>query len=1618
MEPPSVGLSTFRRTRLLGEGGAGKVWLVEDPDRASSPFALKALFEADAGRVERLRREFALLAQLAHPNLVRVMDFIPGALEEGPCYTMEFVEGSDLVTAVRREGPETFLLLATEALRALAFLHDFDVIHRDLKPANLLVRDRPVLGCRLVVLDFGLALRGGHDRAHAEVAGTPTYLAPEIFGGASPGPRADLYSLGALLYEAVHGRPPVVPNRGDLEQFVEAVRAGRRTRSALPEGYAAGVRDWLESLLAPDPADRPSTAAAALASLGKAVGRRIALETPVGRAARLASGPPPGREREIEELWDLLSVSEGPRIVWLTGPAGSGRGRMMRWLYTDAIAKGWDVATMSAARAPAAAGESWDVAAVLGELRERAGRRPTLLLLDHATSGGRRIYDLLRRLAHGGGSAPLRAVVRLSEGEERHPELRALVDQTGKVPAIRRLDLPLLDQDGVRALAVRSAGARGVSESRVRWLHATSQGNPLVAETLLTEEVWERGEGHLPPERSTALQLKRISEDGIAWLEALAVLGDEAAPADVSAVAGLETAMGVEAFAEVQAAGFVARGAGGWSFASRTQAAHVLRLIPPERRRELHRRGAERTGEDGSPSARRQRLLARLWSGAGDAARAARHALEAARLAEEDADPALAADAYRDALANTSRRDPCRFERRVMQAAALREATQFSAAVRAYRAAAYLAPTAELANDLRARQAEMMVQSGQFEAGSAVANDALQRAQELGQEDVAARALEALGVSCSRRGRPVEALEYLREAYERFGRLPDPRDRAHAAQVLGIAEANAGLAEAAAHFKEAVDLYGRLREPRRALLSELGLGVLDLRAARYAEAEQLFEAAGRRAAELGIARLEGFVHYYRAKIALHRDRLDASIFLSEKAEDPALHLGDERLACISRTLRASALARGGQVPEAVALVETTLERPMTTVDPYLVGELRIAWAEAQLASPSTDEIRLRTTMAETLALCREWGDPDGLLWCLVVEMERRSRLAFDEPLDPIRAEFDELVARGGAWAQPFHVVRADLAEAAWLVAAGRFEDGLRRAEIARERAKGPGYLAREAQAAALCATATESLGKPREAEEARELARELLDRAAADVGDLDLRRGLVERRDFGSIRRCATPPASADDKRLNALYEMIRAVNSERETDALLESILDRVIDVVGARRGVILLLDPGTGEFGVSLARNLEKETLEDVRSYSRRIVREAGAGRPVLVINPVEDGRFRDLPSITLFRIRSLMCVPLRSRGTIVGAVYVDDRGDGRLFTSEDLRFLEAFADHAGLALQNAHERERLVQENRRLQTVAEERVRFDNIVGRCAAMQRVFQRIEQMAATSLPVLIHGETGTGKELVARAIHFHSSRRKEPFISENCAALPESLLQSELFGHVRGAFTGAERERRGLFELADGGTLFLDEVGDMSPAMQAQLLRVLQEGEIRRVGGDRSIRVDVRPILATHRDLEGEVAAGRFREDLMYRLQVLVIHLPPLRERPGDLPLLVDVFLEQIAERGARAKPRIPGRLVARLEEYAWPGNVRELQNAIYRAVVLAGEGPITEEVFAADAGLARILATRPAEAGLPVAVGRSETERIREALRRTSNNRSKAARLLGISRATLYRKIAEYDL
>jgi Nif-specific regulatory protein len=505
-------------------------------------------------------------------------------------------------------------------------------------------------------------------------------------------------------------------------------------------------------------------------------------------------------------------------------------------------------------------------------------------------------------------------------------------------------------------------------------------------------------------------------------------------------------------------------------------------------------------------------------------------------------------------------------------------------------------------------------------------------------------------------------------------------------------------------------------------------------------------------------------------------------------------------------------------------------------------------------------------------------------------------------------------------------------------------------------------------------------------------------------------------------------------KELTLFYDVATSIQAIRCLDDMLRDILHKIKKVLAIEGASIALHNSQRKEFYFIRTVEEERDGTHDgmARMHFPDHLGVAGwvlRNDCTAIIPDVSKEKrfFRGIDLQEKFTTRSMICLPLHARKGLIGVLYALNKIQGN-FTDKDARLLEILSGTIAIALENAilygelkEYAGNLAEENRLLRETMEDRYHLLGIIGTSPAMQQVFSLLDKVMHTATSVLIEGETGTGKELIAKAIHFNGLLKDKPFIAENCGALSETLLESELFGHVKGAFTGAINDKKGLFELANGGTIFLDEIGEMPMTMQVKLLRVLQEGQLRPVGGTRYVNVKYRLISSTNRDLRKEVKNGNFREDLFYRISVFPISLPPLRQRKEDIPLLTDHFLKKISKTLHQPTAQLTPDALQLLTQYNWPGNIRELQNEIERALTLAsGSLTITPELLSEKInpeGKAPILKPKLGETMRSV-TETIEKQMIVEALQKTKGNRSEAARLLGVTRQGLLNKISRYDL
>ena len=483
---------------------------------------------------------------------------------------------------------------------------------------------------------------------------------------------------------------------------------------------------------------------------------------------------------------------------------------------------------------------------------------------------------------------------------------------------------------------------------------------------------------------------------------------------------------------------------------------------------------------------------------------------------------------------------------------------------------------------------------------------------------------------------------------------------------------------------------------------------------------------------------------------------------------------------------------------------------------------------------------------------------------------------------------------------------------------------------------------------------------------------------------------------------------TADELRAyRRLAEFTARLAERDDVDTLLEALMDEVINLTGADKGFLLLTE---GEdISVRTARNLARESINrSLDQISDSIVsRVLDRREPLIISDALNDTVFKSSVSVMQLKLCSVMCVPLLFGGQLYGLIYVGNDNVVNLFDAAALDVLTVFAGQAALLIAHALQRAVLRQDNARLRAEIEGQ-RFGQLIGSCDPMKAVFRRVEKVAATDISVLILGETGTGKELIAHEIHRRSRRANGPFIAVNCGAIPENLMESELFGHRRGAFTGAVENKMGSFQSADGGTLFLDEIGEMPVHLQVKLLRAIQERTVTRVGDSKPTAIDIRLLCATHVDLEAAIRDHRFREDLYYRINVLSIPLPPLRDRDEDVVLLARYLLDRLVREYDRPIQGFTREAIIALRKHTWPGNIRELDNRLKKAVVLA-DGP---EITSTDLDLDEDMLQ---DRILPLADAKERFQRryIDQVLALNDGNRTKTARDLGVDPRTIFRHL-----
>lgn len=1635
--------SRYEPIRTLGRGGRGKVWQVRDKARGGRILALKRL-HSDV-EAQELALEFRLLSGLRHPALTRPYDF--GVDDEGPYFTSEFVEGSFFPSWAKSASQDRLFFGLASLLRGLALLHRRGWVHADVSGENVLVHSpdaKPVVK----LLDLGSARRPGQ----RVKASTPGWAAPEILEGRGALTASDLYSFGVLAACAFFGRHPF-----GGENASESVMAQFADEPNLPDPDASPLSAFCRRLLSKDPSKRPPSAETVLAELASL--SPIPLEVRIEQVSPNDVPEPDlvGREEvrgSITAALERCSLDNTPKMILLTGPAGSGRTSLLEEACRSAGLAGLRfigapgrvptegsiltglLALADDPEALKATGSVWapwmenssgidasehglscsssNLELAVGELFTKAAvRGPVCLILDDLGRASAVVRKMaaacLRALDPGRRGSPKALIIAagltadLPEFADLLGDLKSADVENIVLPPLNRLEV----QKIVESMLEGVTRPPGFDES----LALEAEGLPARARDLVRAAVG-RPQTTDPSQAANRIveELDEPCKDTLAALDLL----DTPCPAGVA-----RASFGEETVSKLCERGLVIETAfeQGPAFHPSKIAAHAARAGVPHGRLEsaaakligaLSEAGMRSEAAEMMSRIGRTNHAAKIWSELGQKARKQGRYPTAAQwfskalefltrfdepLALEMIEVFRFEGRYKEALEVLHRWSPKEPLRTRLEADILLDKGDHSGALDR-------ADRVEGDGSLSAIAAAAEVQLGRHDA----CLRRVREAEELGVTGSdAARLALCAGLSSIYLGRTDEAARRLRKAGRLYEHLQDTTGQLKVSANFGLLHRSLGDLEGArAAYNRAVELVSLCPDRHREALYRMNRATIAHVCADFTEALEDY----RRAHDIAVMLGHGF----------RRTQIETNLaFLLRD-------LGDLE-AATSMALTALSRARRLGQPRLETTIQTALGEIALARGDLMQAQRRLQYARRASSAAGNEHTRLQAdvSLAET-ALLR--GDCD------------------------FAAELAELTARGAKK----NGLKREQARALVVAARTAFETNrspgraaslLEQARVLFEAERSAKDLWRVDLWAARFATKRGDQGA---AQRALAAARTKLGDFARKVPDEFSQKfwAHVDAPELAPQKDHAPEGAGIGwSKDIELLMEVNRELTRELDAKRLLSLIMERAVELTGAERGTIIM--PRQDAFEPVISHRISDE-IEI--GFSRSIAEQVAAeGRAVVAVDAMGDERFRRIASVNTFGLRSILAVPLSIRRRVIGVIYLDSRLRSGVFSDKDHRLLEAFGAQAAIALETA----RLVTENNKrlkdletahaeILTLKEkleekldrneaelkrvgallhrstkresERIVKVGLIGRSPAMQRVKGLIERLAPTDVPVYVYGPSGTGKELVARAIHAVSERNDKPFVPINCGALPPKLLASELFGHVKGAFTGAVTSRPGLFSLADKGVLFLDEVADMDPEMQAHLLRVLQDGRLRNLGGSDEIAVDVRVISASNKDLVKQVEAGLFREDLFYRLNVVRIDVPPLSDRREDIPLLVEHFLRR---HSGKKEPSFSKESLDILIGAAWPGNVRELENEILRAVAMSDPGRPIEPSDLSPRLAARMGATEETEVRgtLKERVDKFESIVIQTMLEECGHNATKAAQELGISRAGLYKKL-----
>ena len=1569
----------------------GEVYRVLDQDRECALKILNTMVDQKSV-YRRFHREFQVLNRFQHPRLVRTYTW--GFAEGRPYFTMEYLPGKTLEKIIADRAllgqfrASYFFALMQQIVEGLAYIHAQGAVHRDLKPSNIMVLETEE-GIETTILDLGLAkfrhLHGASITQTGATIGTAEYMSPEQGKGLWVDHRSDLYSLGVILYEMLLGAPPF-SGQNPVSVILKHIRESPPPMVEAPDQ----TQQIVLKLLAKEPVDRYQSAEELVQALNGVASSGFVLPDDEQRDVHRKVMRPQfvGRESEMKMLRAMLrDVQAGEqRVVLISGESGVGKSRLVEELLGDALIhdflclngagreEGGQIygalidafqrvkTTDLVGRVPDSleSDKFYVMERWLQLLKSLRQKQPIVLCLEDIQWLDELSLEFLRYVLRDPEPCPflLCLTCQGSNRESIPNEVENFIHSNELAEAIR-IQLEDLPREEVGYLAASMLGERSIPPDALQSLFRETGGQPLfvveAVRTLVNADVVRQ-------DVYGDWQWGEFSET---------LLSDDISEVLYRRITALSAVQRqVMEYACVFLNDFSFELLASIWLGDELELLEILEGLIDEgllitygdEERYRFAQGLYRRAIYDRLQDVRRRLLHR------EIGNALEESEDAEELTEELADHFMAAEEQ-----NKSVKYMRLSGKKALVKHAYRQALRRFEDVRdRARDDAFESQADEI--EFLCDYADVLRNCGQYNR----ALEFLDEAKALlpaDRKDLKARILENIGGIHGMlqhgeiaEGYMLKALQLYRELDDLDGEIQALSSLAYLCDVSGRHE------DAIAYMRREIEKRRVLTDPQKDAFIQGREGQAALMGFKFETAKKHLEVAVKTAQQPGLEYHRVGVFNLLQRIYFYLGNFNRAESVCNEVIGEWQKRGFVYWEAVNFLYLGELTLERGDFVEALEYAETSSERFLQTPrKDYIYRAYAIAATAA--ARMGDTEVALEWAKKASEGTQQTSGMFTGILplvYCGIgVALAQAGRIteaeeAFEQAIECRRE------SKGDHWARA-------------LLMAGEFY--LERGDVPKARAH---------------------LEAAKQAFEEMEMSY-----------FLEKTRVLLNQSFYRG--KDATPGSeilSVD--RLRLLYDVSRELTTERDVKALLDRTLGNLLTVYPAERVLVAIKNETPKGFVVDAVRYYNVEA-DDAEELSRGIIRRViETNEPVLSMDAQIDERLNQYQSVIDYNIRSVLCVPVfhLSEG-VMGALYVDHRGMGNAFSEADQTFLQAFANLVGMALVNARMYEQLEEKAQYLQQQVERRHQLGDLFGQSDAMQAIYRLIERAAKSDIPVLVQGETGTGKELAARAIHYNSTRKDQRFLSQNCATLSPELLQSELFGHKKGAFTGATEDHTGIFEAADGGTVFLDEIADAPPHLQRSLLRVLQEGEVRRVGETEDRAVDVRIIAATNRDLKQEVEKGSFREDLYYRLHVIQIDMPPLREYLEDVPLLAEHLLIRAKEEASKSVGGLTVGAIRALTSYDWPGNVRELENEIRRAVALAEEeGVITPDLFSEAVG--HTVSDIPIEfqGRLQDHVQEYERRLIRAALEKCKGNITHTARELGMTRVGLHKKINRLGL